>query len=85
MGGRVLAMLYQLVFKNKVKLKCMMKNSNMKQADVLLNEKSKHIDNYPELDEWDEDDEPEDDVDYTGLDPAFNSWEDVNSQFFTRY
>ena len=27
----------------------------------------------------------EDDVDYSGLDPAFSSWEEVNAMFFRRY
>ena len=34
--------------------------------------------------EWDEWDDPEeDDIDYSGLDPAFSSWEEVNGMFFT--
>lgn len=27
----------------------------------------------------------EDDLDYSGLDPAFSSWEEVNAMFFRRY
>lgn len=35
-----------------------------------------------EWDEWDDPEEDEDDdINYSGLDPAFSSWEDVNRMF----
>lgn len=35
-----------------------------------------------EWDEWDDPEDDDDDIDYSGLDPAFSSWEEVNAMFY---